>query len=107
MTPFSMTINCRISSVFLSVASVLQGHDGNNEVEHAMVLDTIDEDMLIFKNTYDQDGQSKQIKVSRHDSNAPEELYFVHIEIKDMTNLPNQEERERVLEELKKKRRGF
>ena len=54
-----------------------------------MVLDTFDpeSDMLIFKNTYDQEGQEKKVKVSRTDPNAPEELFFVHIEIKDMDNL--------------------
>ena len=72
-----------------------------------MVLDTFDEeaDMLIFKNTYDQDGQSKQVKVSLHDPNTPEELYFVHLEIKDMDSLPSQAEREQNLEEPKQKRR--
>ena len=50
-----------------------------------MVLDTIDGDMLIFKNTYDdpENGQSKQVKVGRNDPNAPEEFYFVHIEFRD------------------------
>ena len=54
-----------------------------------MVLDTFDpeSDMLIFKNTYDQEGQEKKIQVSRNDPNAPEELFFVHIEIKDIDNL--------------------
>ena len=62
-----------------------------------MVLDTYDRDndMLIFKNTYDdpESGQPKQFKIARTDPNAPEELYFVHIEVKDMDNLPGQEER--------------
>ena len=65
-----------------------------------MVLDTYDKDndMLIFKNTYDdpENGQSKQIKVRRTDPNAPEELYFVHIEIKDVDNLPDQYERKAI-----------
>ena len=54
-----------------------------------MVLDTFDpeSDMLIFKNTYDQEGQEKKIQVSRSDPNAPEELFFVHIEIKDIDSL--------------------
>ena len=60
-----------------------------------MVLDTFlaESDMFIFKNTYDQDGQPKQVEVSRTDPNAPEELYFVHIDVKDMNGLPGQEER--------------
>ena len=79
----------------LLVASVTFGHEGNAEVSHAMVLDTFDpkSDMLIFKNTYDQEGQPKQVKISRTDPNGPEELYFVHMEIKDMDYLPDQEER--------------
>ena len=32
-------------------------------------------------------------QISRTDPNAPEELYFVHIEVKDMDSLPTQEER--------------
>ena len=73
----------------LSVASVSFGHGGNDEVSHAMVLDTFDpeSDLLIFKNTYDQEGQEKKVKISRTDPNAPEELYFVHIEVKDIDNL--------------------
>ena len=72
-----------------------------------MVLDIFDEanDMWIFKNTYDQDGQPKQVSVSRNDPNSPEELYFVHIEVKDMNNLPSQEKRHEEWEpEMKKKR---
>ena len=63
-----------------------------------MVLDTYepDEDMFIFKNTYNDEasGQPKQFKIKRTDPNAPEELFFVHIEVKDMTNLPSQKQRE-------------
>ena len=42
--------------------------------------------MLIFKNTYDdpENGQTKQFEVPRTDPNAPEEFYFVHIEVKNM-----------------------
>ena len=74
----------------LSVAGVLHGHDGQDQVSHAMVLDTFDKenDKLIFKNTYDQEGQPKKVEVGRTDPNAPEELYFVHIEMKN--NLPGQ-----------------
>ena len=64
-----------------------------------MVLDTYDKqrDVLIFKNTYDDpsNGQSKKYEIMRTDPNAPKELYFVHIEIGDMANLPPQNERER------------
>ena len=69
-----------------------------------MVLDIYDEDreLLILKNTSDQEGQPKQVEVSRSDSNAPEELFFVHIEVKDMNTLPGQEERHA----LKKSRNG-
>ena len=63
-----------------------------------MVLDRFDKDndMLIFKNTYDdpESGQPKQFKIERTDPNAPEELYFVHIEVKDIHNLPGQKKRE-------------
>ena len=60
-----------------------------------MVLDTFDKenDKLIFKNTYDQEGQPKKVEVGRTHPNAPEELYFVHLEVKDIDNLPGQEER--------------
>ena len=75
-----------------SVASVLYGQQGQAEVSHAMVLDIFDweSDMLIFKNTYDdeENGQSKQFETRRTSPNAPEELYFVHIEVKDMAGLP-------------------
>ena len=74
---------------YFSVASVSFGHEGDDQVSHAMVLDTFDpeSDMLIFKNTYDQEGQEKQVKISRTDPNAPEELYFVHIKLKDIDSL--------------------
>ena len=62
-----------------------------------MVLDTYDpnQDLLIFKNTYDDEsgGQPKKFKIKRTHTNAPEELYFVHIEVRDMHNLPSQEQR--------------
>ena len=85
-----------LSSLYL-VASVAQGHPGQQAVSHAMVLDTYKpvRDSLIFKNTYDNEsgGQPKKFRVKRTDPNAPEELYFVHIEIRDMDNLPSQEQR--------------
>ena len=69
------------------VASVGFGHPGS-EVDHAMVLDTYDpdRDVLIFKNTYDnpENGQPIKIEIERTHQNAPKELYFVHIEVKDM-----------------------
>ena len=80
------------------VVSVAQGHPGQQTVSHAMVLDMYDpdQDLLIFKNTYDDEsgGQPKQFKIQRTHPNAPEELYFVHIEVRDMDNLPSQEQRE-------------
>ena len=62
-----------------------------------MVLDSYDDerDVLIFKNTSNdpQNNQPKQLKIARTHQNAPKELYFVHIEIRDMANLPTQEQR--------------
>ena len=62
-----------------------------------MVLDTYDreQDVLIFKNTYDYPsvGLPKKIEIKRTDPNVQRELYFVHIEIQDMDNLPSQDER--------------
>ena len=79
----------------LSVGSVQNGHQGQGEASHAMVLDRFDKDndMLVFKNTYDdpENGQPIPFTIARTDPNAPEELYFVHIEIKDMDSLPNSE----------------
>ena len=58
-----------------------------------MVLDTYDKnrDVLVFKNTYDNPefGQPKKYEIERTHPNAPKELYFVHIEIRDMDNLPS------------------
>ena len=58
-----------------------------------MVLDEYDAgtDVLTFKNTYDdpEGGQPKKFQIERTAKNAPEELYFVHIEIKDIEELPN------------------
>ena len=57
-----------------------------------MVLDEYDAgtDVLTF-NTYDdpESGQPKQFQIERTAETAPEELYFVHIEIKDIEELPN------------------
>ena len=57
-----------------------------------MVLYTYDEnrDVLIFKNTYDDSeiGQPKKYEIARTHPNAPEEFYFVHIEVRNMDNLP-------------------
>ena len=86
-------------STLFSVASVAQGHPGQQAVSHAMVLDTYDpvQDLLIFKNTYDDEsgGQPKKFKIKRTHPNAPEELYFVHIDVRDMERLPSQEQREK------------
>ena len=62
-----------------------------------MVLDTFnqDRDLLIFKNTYDDEasGQPKQFTIERTHPNALNVLFFVHIKIKDLNNLPSQEQR--------------
>ena len=62
-----------------------------------MVLDIYDNqrDVLIFKNTYDdpENGLTKKFEIQRTDPNAPTELYFVHIEVENMANLPSQKER--------------
>ena len=78
---------------FTSVASVQDAHLGDADVCHAMVLDTYDadSDMLTFKNTYNdpESGQPKQFQIERTAETAPQEFYFVHIEIKDMEKLPD------------------
>ena len=75
----------------LPVASVAFGHTGQ-EVDHAMVLDTYDKtrDVLVFKNTYNDptNGQPKKIEIDRTHPNAPKELYFVHIEVQAIIDLP-------------------
>ena len=72
-----------------------------------MVLDKLDEDnnMLIFKNTYDDpvNGQPKQFKIRRTDPNSPEEFFFVHIDIKDIDNLPGQTERREAVQAANKR----
>ena len=70
-----------------------------------MVLDTYDQsrDLLIFKNTT---GPEKRFEIKRTDPNASDELFFVHITIRDMASLPLQEERAKNKEaeiQLKKK----
>ena len=79
------------------VASVSHGHQGQSAISHAMVLDTYDsvKDLFIFKNTYNDEasGQPKQFKIKRTDPNAPKELFFVHIEVRDMANLPSEDQR--------------
>ena len=56
-----------------------------------MVLDTYDPvgGLLIFKNTFDSEeiGLPKKFEIKRTDSNAPKELFFVHIDIRDMSGL--------------------
>ena len=62
-----------------------------------MVLDHYDPDgdLFVFKNTYDDPagGQPKHFEVGRTAQNAPDELYFVHIEVRDLENLPSQQQR--------------
>ena len=80
--------------MLISVGTVTHGND---KFSHAMVLDTYDqnEDLLIFKNTYNDpaNGQSKQVVIARINPNAPKELYFVHMDVRDMNSLPSQKER--------------
>ena len=72
---------------------------GPPPISHAMVLDTYDkdQDLLIFKNTYDDPtgGQPKKFKIKRTHPNAPKELYFVHIKVRDMENLPSEWQRQK------------
>ena len=60
-----------------------------------MVLDSFDqtEDLLIFKNTHDDKatGRPEKIRIQRTDPNAPRELYFVHIDVRDLKGLPSKE----------------
>ena len=62
-----------------------------NSVSHAMVLDVYDKDrdMLVFKNTFDSEktGKPEKFEIERTDPNAPNEFYFVHIDIRDMREL--------------------
>ena len=103
--------SARIISTLSSVASFDEGYPGQQAVSHTMVLDTInlDQDLLIFKNTYDDEsgGQPKQFKISRTDPNAPKELYFVHIEVQDMDNLPSQEQRNADKEAERKEKKNY
>ena len=62
-----------------------------------MVLDIYDEerDVLVFKNTIDDptNGLPKKYEIERTDPDAPRELYFVHIDVHDMANLPSHHKR--------------
>ena len=64
-----------------------------------MVLDRYDEEMqtLIFKNTFDspEDGPTRQkrFEIVRTHDDAPDKLFFVHIDVPDIDNLPDQDER--------------
>ena len=42
-------------------------------------------------------------KIKRTDPNVPKELFFVHIVVKDMDNLPSQEQREANIKEEEKR----
>ena len=101
----------KIKNLF-SVASVAHGHQGAQSISHAMVLDTYDKDQdsFIFKNTYDDPtaGQPKKFKIKRTHPNAPKELYFVHIEVRDMKNLPSENQRySDKKQELEKKKQQY
>ena len=45
---------------------------------HAVILDTIKDNQLIFKNT---DSDNKQIRMKVDAENSPDEFYFIHIEL--------------------------
>ena len=81
----------------LSITKFSVGLVGQGYLRHAMVLDQYryHQDLLVFKNTYDDPagGQPKHFEISRSSPDAPHELYFVHIEVRDMKNLPSQRER--------------
>ena len=96
--------------MIISVGSVLYGRPGQAQVPHVMVLDTIerlvndkgkfdpDADLLVFKNTYndfenDPESEPKKFKIRRISRNAPDELYFVYIGVKNIRRLTNQDER--------------
>ena len=49
-----------------------------NEVDHAMILDTISDGEFVFKNTYEND---KQVKMKVDSEEAPDEFFFVHIKL--------------------------
>ena len=44
-----------------------------------MVLDKIDNETFIFKNTYEED---KPVEIPMNDKDAPREFFFVHINYK-------------------------
>ena len=44
-----------------------------------MVLDTIENQTFVFKNTYED---KKQVEISMDDKDSPEEFFFVHINYK-------------------------
>ena len=62
-----------------------------------MVLDIFDQErnLLVFKNTI---GNDKKFKIKLTHPNAPEELFFVHIDVLDIDKIPSQEQRQKSLE---------
>ena len=77
-----------------------------------MVLDTYrpEQELFIFKNTYNDEinGQPKRFEIGRNEDNAPEEFFFVHIDVRDMDKLPSQNQREANKEaEMKMKKKKF
>ena len=67
----------------------------NQGQKEGMLLKSYDQlkDELLFINTY----FPRTVLIRRTDPYAPEELYFVHIKVKDMDNLPGLEEREAIM----------
>ena len=77
-------------------------NQGQKKGSHAMLLESYVQlnDELLFKNTYTHVQKARTmptILIRRTDPYAPEELYFVHIKVKDMENLPGLEEREAIM----------
>ena len=52
----------------------------HGEVSHAMILDKIRDGQFIFKNT---DSEKKKFTIPVDHENAPDELFFVHMELTD------------------------
>ena len=93
-----------LNKITFSVASV---NFGGQQIEHAMVLDTYDveREVLIFKNTFDDNGSTKQFIIKSTDPKAPKEFYFVHIEVDDIPSL--EERRAYKKQELKARMKSY
>ena len=54
-----------------------------------MVLDTIENNSFVFKNTYEND---KQVRIPMDHEDAPDEFFFVHINYTPKTSSPLEDE---------------